>query len=131
MANKQQLTIAQLATAFGVSSVSIYLWRQGTPTKTALEAPHTPANLRRWAKKNGVEFAKDPERVLGKSQDKPVAKPKAKPVLKRSASGKLSGVKSMTNRQAAASGKLKVKPVAVFGGVTKSAKPGREARVGA
>lgn len=69
------LTINQAARAFGVSTMTLWLWRAGTPTKEA--TPHNveqvgKANritypvgkLKAWAKKHGLEFKVDPDEVL-------------------------------------------------------------------
>lgn len=104
-----QLTLPSLAKLFGVGPNAIYLWRQGTPTKEALEAPYTPARLKAWAKKHGVEMTCDPQKLLdkpvtsGKRIGRPPASEKtAKKVLKRSGSGKLSGVQPARKAREAA-----------------------------
>lgn len=51
-----------LEKAFGVTSMTLFLWRGGTPTKTALPTVDTgsrlvaynPKHVEAWAKKNGV-----------------------------------------------------------------------------
>lgn len=51
-----------LEKAFGVTSMTLFLWRGGTPTKTALPTADTgsrlvaynPKQVEAWAKKNGV-----------------------------------------------------------------------------
>jgi hypothetical protein len=70
----QKLTITQAAQAFGVSTMTLHLWRKGTVTKEAL--PHdikmignrravriSAARAEAWAKRNGVTFS--PERITG------------------------------------------------------------------
>lgn len=66
MSKPKTLSLAGLCTVFGVSSMSVYLWRQGTPTKEALAEPYTPAALKRWAKANGRPIIKDPGDVLAR-----------------------------------------------------------------
>lgn len=56
------LTTRHLERAFGVTSMTIYLWRKGTPTKAKLPVVETsnkrvfysPAKVEAWAKKNEV-----------------------------------------------------------------------------
>jgi len=64
------LTTKQVMALAGVSHVTVYLWRQGTPTKdplptaTPMSNPRNvvflPRTLRAWAKKHGVELKCDP-----------------------------------------------------------------------
>lgn len=102
MAQAQKLTNAQMRQAFGVSHMALLHWRAGTPTKDPLpahvenpDAGKSPVyfketEVRRWAKKHGVEFAVDPTDILSgkvKAEVKPVAKKaakKTKPVVKKS-----------------------------------------------
>lgn len=84
------LTTKQLQQAFGVAHMTVYNWRQGTATKDALpftlENPDAVkprvrfplAKIKAWAKRNGVPFAVEPEKILAKADDRD-GKPGPKP----------------------------------------------------
>lgn len=71
-----KLTTAQAMRVLGVSDMTLWLWRKGTPTKTPLpfhddnEGGGRPmihyraSEITAWAKKNGVELAETVESVL-------------------------------------------------------------------
>jgi hypothetical protein len=72
-----QLTSGQVCQVFGVSSMTLWNWRQGTkslaplPVATPKKATegrqvlrYNPVGLLAWAKKHGVVVAKTPEQVL-------------------------------------------------------------------
>lgn len=80
-----KLSINDLARGFKVSTVSLHLWRKGTPTKEPL--PHEIikvggqrrvtfgiAETKRWAKTHGLEF----DLVAAKSGEVQKAGPKAR-----------------------------------------------------
>jgi len=67
------LTIAQVAAAFGVSQMAIFYWRKGTTTRDPLpEIPDNDsrfprfavADLKKHAKKYGLELKHDPVDVV-------------------------------------------------------------------
>jgi hypothetical protein len=85
-----KMTTQQAARAFGVSTMTLYLWRQGTPTKdplpstkeTKTEKPrigYPISSARKWAKKHGIEFAVDPDKVVLEPSKKPGPVPRSKP----------------------------------------------------
>jgi hypothetical protein len=124
MSTQKSLALKLLPAVFGVSSMSVYLWRQGTATKDALLEPFTPARLRSWAKKNGREIVRQPEDVLAKYEKEAAKRAAGRPSssdlatskkakLARSGSGKLA---KLTNRQAAAKGLLREPRLRVVGG---------------
>lgn len=82
-----ELTIAQVAEVFGVSQVTVFTWKRGTSRRPAL--PMTPksaqsnsprffaSDLRRYAEKHGLTFAREPEDVVASwVYVKPGPKPK-------------------------------------------------------
>lgn len=82
-----RLSIKQLAQAFNVSTMTLYLWRQGTPTKEALpcvvEGPPPRSRVtfkvgptKAWAKKHGLEFAVDPVTLLSTTEERSKPGPK-------------------------------------------------------
>ena len=64
MTTSTMLTTNDLARGFKVSTMSLYLWRQGTPTKTALpyevdENKRVSFDLKKvkaWADEHGLKF---------------------------------------------------------------------------
>lgn len=84
-----KLSINDLARGFKVSTVSLHLWRKGTPTKEAL--PHDVVNVggqrrvvfsiaatKAWAKKHGLEF----DLAAAKAGEESKAGPKARKRVK-------------------------------------------------
>lgn len=67
------LTTKQVMAIAGVSHMTVYVWRQGTATRDALQTisdkkrPNavlfSAAKLKAWAKKHGVELLHDPVAV--------------------------------------------------------------------
>lgn len=116
---KPAMTINQAAMAFGVSTMCLYGWRNGTPTKDPLPASANGrtilidvAQARKWAKAHGVEFAIDPDKVLANkatAPGKPGPKTKAteKPAAKKSALAIKQKAKPVAKKTA-----VKAKPVA-------------------
>lgn len=87
-ANPNRFTNKQLERAFGVSSMTLYLWRQGTATKAAMPTVKNTGRfvlydrgpITAWAKKNGVEFVVPLDQVAANAELKPAkAGPKTKP----------------------------------------------------
>jgi hypothetical protein len=77
---KNSISIKDTMQVFGVSHMALYLWRQGTPTKTALptveiegsrEVRFAPPVLKRWAKENDVAILVDPSTFVGGKATKP------------------------------------------------------------
>lgn len=89
------LTNQNLITLFGVTGMTIYNWRRGTPTKAPLPCPATPVEARAWAKRHGVPMTCDPRTLLGVGG----AKRGPKPAVVRNAAGKLGSINA---RRAAA-----------------------------
>lgn len=96
--NALKLTIEQVAALFGVSTMTVYNWRQGTPRRAALK-PCTPegdrfprflvADLRRYAKEHDLEFANDPSYIVkSHARLKPGPKPKLAEASKSSEAAK-------------------------------------------
>ncbi len=67
MSRANAISINELARAFGVSTMTLYLWRQGTPTKDPLPHLAEPVGnsnritfkrgeVKTWAKKHGLEL---------------------------------------------------------------------------
>lgn len=96
-ATNTKLSIKQLQVAFGISHMTAYQWRQGTTTKDPLPvAPLTKAeaamprppitfavkSVRAWAKKHGVEFAVDPDKLLAQGSSPAKSGPKVKASVK-------------------------------------------------
>lgn len=92
MAKTIQLTSAQAAKVFGVSSMTLWNWRQGTrsmaplPTIKSKKATAKPAvffgvaSLKSWAKKHGVVIAQAPEDVLASAPEASISsRPGPKP----------------------------------------------------
>lgn len=91
MTTQKTLTVNDLVQAFGVSSMTLYLWRQGTPTKDPLPYDVVDPNAKRpsiafripkvraWAKKHGIEFAVDPDNLTQAATSKhPTSRKKTK-----------------------------------------------------
>ena len=82
------LTMKQVREVFNVTSVTLYHWRNGTPTKEPLPSTtddklrvhFSPSALMKWAKKNKVAIAVDPVKILerGDVAEKPGPKPRIK-----------------------------------------------------
>lgn len=84
-----KMTTQQAAKAFGVSTMTLYLWRQGTPTKDPLpftvhdakaEKPRIAypiASSRKWARAHNIEFAVDPAKVVLEPSKKPGPVPRS------------------------------------------------------
>jgi len=104
------LTTKQVMALAGVSHVTVYLWRQGTPTKEALPTVDgsqgravvfKPTTFRAWAKKHGVELKCDPVALAEGSVKLPNRKTftkekKAAKVAKKTAASKVT--KATTKR---------------------------------
>ena len=85
---QNRLSIKQLAQAFNVSTMTLYLWRQGTPTKDPLpcivEDPTAGkprisfkiAPTKAWARKHGLEFAVDPSALIASTEGRAKPGPK-------------------------------------------------------
>lgn len=79
-----RLTTKDLQEAFGVTPMTIYNWRQGTPTRDPLPAEakgrsvfYRPARVKAWASRHGIK----PVRPLGDdatAHSKPGPKPAAR-----------------------------------------------------
>lgn len=72
------LNTRQLMEAFGVGHMTIYNWRHGTPTKEELPFHQDGRNVsfkigevKAWARKHGVSFAKDPSKIGDAVKSKP------------------------------------------------------------
>lgn len=91
MSKAATLTTKQLQQAFGVAHMTVYNWRQGTATKDALpfevsdpkavkpRISYKVSVVKAWAKRNGVDFAVAPEKILastGARDGKPGPKPR-------------------------------------------------------
>lgn len=86
MATAKILTSKQVQTAFGVAHMTIHNWRKGTATKDPLPCELSDPEavkprisfrviaLKQWAKRNGVEFAVDPESLITEVEA-PASKP--------------------------------------------------------
>lgn len=73
-----RITTTQLTRAFGVTTMTLYLWRKGTATKTPLpfhlddpkaakpRVSFRASEVKRWAKQNGVAFAQSLDEVVEK-----------------------------------------------------------------
>ncbi len=84
---KNSITIKDTMQVFGVSHMALFLWRRGTPTKTALptvkiegsrEVRFAPPVLKRWAREHDVPILVNPASFVGGARPKPG--PKAKKV---------------------------------------------------
>lgn len=83
----QHLTLNQTARAFGVSLMSLYLWRQGTATKEPLPTVESDGRqvvdakvARTWASLHGLKFVLKNAGTVGKDGPKPkVKKRRSKP----------------------------------------------------
>ena len=76
--NQDRLTLAQAREMFGVTQMSLYLWRKGSATRAPLpvEKPRAklgesptqvlfcPEKLAKWAKKHDVAIAVDAAKIL-------------------------------------------------------------------
>lgn len=92
------LSLKALEAVFGVSAMSIYLWRKGRSGKTELKAPFTPARVRAWAGRNEVAMRLRPELLLETMAARPTrrgrpAKTASDAPLKRTATGRMTGVR--------------------------------------
>lgn len=88
-----RLTIAQAREVFAVTQMTLFLWRQGTTTRTPLpvEKPRVklgeregavlmdPEKLVKWANKHDVAIAVDPAKILKRDAKLGSAKPGPKP----------------------------------------------------
>lgn len=83
----QTLTVKELQTVFGVGGMTIYNWRQGSARKDPLpcevddsrRVSFKVAEVRTWAKSNGVEMVLKPADVIASRGEpsKPGPKPKS------------------------------------------------------
>lgn len=96
------LTTKQVMALAGVSHVTVYMWRQGTPTKEVLPTVGSqgravvfkPTTFRAWAKKHGVPLKCDPVALAEGHVKLPKRKTitkvsKAAKVAKKTTSGKV------------------------------------------
>lgn len=84
----------QAAKAFGVSTMTLYLWRLGTPTKEPLpfkvsdplakkpRVIYEIAATKQWARRHGIVFAFDPAEVCKEPNKRPGPVAKSKPKSK-------------------------------------------------
>lgn len=90
----REMTVSQVAAGFGVSTMTLYLWRQGTPTKEMIPHYIEPVGVagkritfdreevKTWAKANSLPFNPNGiKRVPGQSG--PIAKVGEKRVKKK------------------------------------------------
>lgn len=81
----REMTVSQVAAGFGVSTMTLYLWRRGTPTKEMIPHYIEPvgvagkritfdlAEVKEWARQNSLAF--NPNGVKRKpGQSGPIAK---------------------------------------------------------
>ena len=97
MSTPDRMTLAQARTLFGVTSMTLYLWRQGTASKAALptEKPRAklgepatailfdPAKVEKWAAKHDVPLATTVAKALKGEAPKPGPKPRNTPVARK------------------------------------------------
>ncbi|MNK65503.1 hypothetical protein D3C87_848000 [compost metagenome] len=86
MAAAMRLTTKDVEDAFGVTPMTVYNWRKGTPTREPLPAEvegrrvfYRAARLKAWAKRHGIPLLKDPEAVSAHSKPGPKTAPKGEP----------------------------------------------------
>lgn len=79
----QKLTTKDLTDVFGVTPMTIFNWRRGTPTREPLPAEnegrrvfYRPARLKAWAKRHGIPLLRslDESTARGKPGPKPAPK---------------------------------------------------------
>lgn len=137
------LNAKQVRTAFGISQVTLYLWRKGTEKRTPLPCKEImqggaarvgfkQADLEKWAKKHGVAIKVPFDQVI-QQQALHAARPGPKPATAPAAAKKSqqsSGKGSVRPaKKQAAPAKPVAKPVAAKKKATKSAPAGEPALV--
>lgn len=86
------LNTADLCRVFGVTPMTIYLWRQGTASKhsklpvvvgkrVGRAVLFRPSAVLTWAQKNGVEVQVDPVAILAEKEGSERPRPGPKPRL--------------------------------------------------
>ncbi len=123
MSDKNYLTIKDVMAKYGVTHMTVYLWRKGSakrnplPTVSAkkLERPtdvaFDPAVLEKWATKYGITASPAKTSTVEKRGPKVLAKPAAKKVVAKKAAPKAPATATKTApRKPAVKARASVRP---------------------